>query len=194
MTKLLIVDVQKDFCENGALACQGGWTTARRVSNFLEGFAEVRGAYTEIIASRDYHLADSTNGGHIAIPPDEPDYVDVWPPHCVAGTSGAEYALEFPEGLEVTHIVKGYGVPAYSALEGHHMASDVEWDPAATLEHGEEYDVCGIATDYCVKASVLGLLERGIKVNVLQDMCVGVTQEGHDRAIQEMRMAGANIR
>lgn len=191
MTKLLIVDVQADFCEGGALPCEGGWRTARRITNYLAGHVANLPVYTEVIASRDFHRPDDDNGGHFS---DDPDYVDTWPPHCVAATDGADYAFDNEARLPITHIVKGFGEPAYSALEGD-RALDPDPDSSRWApDIREDYHVCGIATDYCVKQTVLDLLKAGARVTVLKDLCVGVTREGHEAALLEMQDAGANLR
>ncbi|MGY5764243.1 isochorismatase family protein [Brachybacterium sp. DNPG3] len=119
-TMLMIVDVQNDFCEGGALAVAGG----RRVAAALAQFVRDRGEeYDRILVTQDWHRPGSDNGGHIALPPEEPDYVDSWPVHCIAGTTGAllhpqlrDLVRELGERIEVVH--KGYGEPAYGALEG----------------------------------------------------------------------------
>src|SRR5690606_22254312 len=82
---LLIVDVQNDFTEGGALAVAGGDAAASGISDLLAAQA---GDYAVIIASRDWHDADSDNGGHFST---APDYTDSWPVHCVADTEGAAY-------------------------------------------------------------------------------------------------------
>ena len=111
---LLIVDVQNDFTEGGALGVAGGDAVAEAVTAHLAAHA---GEYALIVASRDWHDAGSDNGGHIALE-GTPDFVDSWPVHCVAGTSGADY----DPGLDTTavthHVKKGQGVPAYSLFEG----------------------------------------------------------------------------
>ena len=87
MTKaLFIVDVQNDFTERGALGVDGGDEVAARITRFLAAHA---GDYEIVVASRDWHDGDNDNGGHFAS--GEPDFIDTWPPHCVAGTYGAEY-------------------------------------------------------------------------------------------------------
>lgn len=80
---------------------------------FLAGHA---GDYELIVASRDWHDADGDNGGHFAS--GEPDYVDTWPVHCVAGTEGADYDPGFDTGAVTHHVKKGQGKPAYSLFEG----------------------------------------------------------------------------
>ncbi|MCR2828585.1 isochorismatase family protein, partial [Microbacterium sp. zg.Y909] len=82
---LFIVDVQNDFTEGGALGVAGGDAVAVAISRHLAASAD---QYALIVASRDWHDADGDNGGHFAA--GEPDFVDTWPVHCVAGTEGAE--------------------------------------------------------------------------------------------------------
>ncbi len=84
---LLIVDVQNDFCEGGSLACVGGAAVAAGVTEYLKAHKQ---DYDYVIASRDWHDADNTNGGHFAAAGADPDWVVSWPVHCVAGSQGAE--------------------------------------------------------------------------------------------------------
>jgi nicotinamidase/pyrazinamidase len=73
---LLIVDVQSDFCEGGSLAVEGGALVATKITNYLDS-----SSYDLIIASRDWHDADSDNSGHFSQPDSAPDYINSWPPH-----------------------------------------------------------------------------------------------------------------
>src|SRR6478752_5601992 len=84
---LFIIDVQNDFTEGGALGVDGGAAVAAALTRYL---AEHRDEYTVVLASRDWHDGDSDNGGHFATDA-EPDFVETWPVHCVAGTNGAAY-------------------------------------------------------------------------------------------------------
>ena len=112
-TALLIVDVQNDFTEGGALGVVGGASVARRVTEYLASDAE----YDLVVASRDWHDADNDNGGHFATA-GPPDFVTTWPVHCVAGTTGAEYHPDLVADAVDVHVRKGQGVPAYSMFEG----------------------------------------------------------------------------
>src|SRR4028119_5171 len=78
---LLVVDVQNDFCEGGSLAVDGGAAVAAAISDHMR---TADGEYGHVVATRDHHIDP---GGHFA---EQPDYLDTWPPHCVAGTEGAE--------------------------------------------------------------------------------------------------------
>src|SRR5918994_1300480 len=101
---LIVVDVQNDFCEGGALAVDGGSAVARAVTGYLADQAD---RYAMVVATRDWHAPlPDTNAGHFAVDA-PPDFVTTWPVHCVAGTAGAEYhpALTLPPGT--VHVRKG---------------------------------------------------------------------------------------
>jgi nicotinamidase/pyrazinamidase len=182
---LLIVDVQNDFTEGGALAVEGGDAVAAGVTRYL---ADHSGEYALIIASRDWHDAEGDNGGHFAN--GEPDFVDTWPRHCVVGTSGAEYDPWFDTSAVTHHLKKGQGRPAYSLFEG-------ETDDGITAahlltEHGiSSVDVVGIATDHCVRASALDAIAHGQRVRILTGLIAGVAPESSEAALAELAHAGA---
>lgn len=183
---LLIVDVQNDFTEGGALAVEGGDSVAQGVSAFL---AEHAGDYVAIVASRDWHNADGDNGGHFA---ETPDFVDSWPVHCVAGTAGADYDPLLDVAAVTHHVFKGQGKPAYSMFEGHTEAGDTVTHVLAELGV-TSVDVVGIATDHCVRASALDAIEVGLDVRVLTSLVAGVAPEPSERALAELGHAGAAI-
>ncbi|MGV9769638.1 isochorismatase family protein [Microbacterium sp. NPDC003461] len=183
---LLVVDVQNDFTEGGALGVDGGDAVAEGITRLLAERAE---EYALIIASRDWHDADSDNGGHIA---EQPDFVDTWPVHCVAGTPGAEYDPLLETAAVTHHVKKGQGKPAYSMFEG-------VTDEGATVgdlltEHGiVEVDVVGIATDHCVRASALDAISHGQRVRILTDLVAGVAPEPSEAALAEIVHAGGEL-
>ena len=181
---LLIVDLQNDFTEGGALAVAGGDAVASAVSDLLAARA---GDYSVIIASRDWHDADGDNGGHFS---DQPDFVDSWPVHCVAGTEGAEYDPLLATDAITHHVRKGQGVPAYSMFEGN--TEDGTSTAEVLAAHGvTEADVVGIATDHCVRASALDAIAHGVRVRVLTDLTAGVGEDSSERALAELAHAGA---
>jgi len=185
---LFIVDVQNDFTEGGALGVDGGAAVAAGVTAFLQEHAD---EYEVIVASRDWHDADNDNGGHFATD-DEPDFVESWPRHCVAGTPGAEYHPAFDTSRVTFHVRKGQGVPAYSLFEG-------RTEEGATVheileERGiHTIDVTGIATDYCVRASALDALAHGQHVRVLTSLVAGVAETSSQAALAELAHAGAEL-
>ncbi|WP_430592294.1 isochorismatase family protein [Humidisolicoccus flavus] len=188
MTKaLLIVDVQNDFTEGGALATTGGAAVAAAITEFVQSTA---GDYSLVIASRDWHDAENSNGGHFA--DDAPDFVETWPVHCVADTAGAEYHPELDVTLVDVHIEKGQGRPAYSAFEG--TTRDEETLTEILGEQGvTELDIVGIATDYCVKASALDAARLGLQVRVFDELTSAVAAESRATAITEMQAEGIEV-
>jgi nicotinamidase/pyrazinamidase len=185
---LFIVDVQNDFTEGGALGVEGGAAVAAGVTAFLREHAD---DYEVIVTSRDWHDPDNDNGGHFATD-DEPDFVESWPRHCVAGTPGAEYHPAFDTSRVTFHVRKGQGVPAYSLFEGRTEAG------ATVHEILEErgihtIDVTGIATDYCVRASALDALAHGQHVRVLTSLVAGVAETSSQAALAELAHAGAEL-
>ncbi|MCR2812773.1 MULTISPECIES: isochorismatase family protein [Microbacterium] len=184
---LFIVDVQNDFTEGGALGVTGGDAVAAAISRHL---ADHAGEYALIVASRDWHAPDGDNGGHFAA--GEPDFVDTWPVHCVAGTPGAEYDPALVTEAVTHHVKKGQGAPAYSLFEG--TTDDGGTVAELLTAHGiVEADVAGIATDYCVRASALDAIEHGVRVRVLTDLIAGVAPASSDAALAELAHAGAEL-
>jgi nicotinamidase/pyrazinamidase len=183
---LLIVDVQNDFTEGGALAVVGGDAVATAVSAYLAAHAD---DYAVIVASRDWHHSEGDNGGHFA---DRPDFVDTWPVHCVAGTAGAEYDPLLVTDAVTHHVRKGQGVPAYSMFEG---VTDTGETVGAVLAAAGvlSADVVGIATDHCVRASALDAVGHGVHVRVLTDLVAGVGAESSAAALAELAHAGAEL-
>lgn len=184
---LFIVDVQNDFTERGALGVAGGDEVAGRISAFLAAHAD---DYEIVVASRDWHNGTGDNGGHFAA---EPDFVDTWPVHCVAGSYGAEYDEFFDTSGVTHHLKKGQGKPAYSLFEG--VAEDGRTATELLAEHGiVDIDLVGLATDYCVRASTLDAIEAGRRVRVFTDLIAGVHPESSERALAEIAHAGAELR
>ena len=186
---LLVVDVQRDFCEGGSLAVAGGAAVARRITAYL-GTAGSR--YATVVASRDWHHAADSNGGHFAWEGADPDFVDSWPVHCVAGTSGASYHENLDASLIDHHVEKGQGVPAYSMFQGisadRLLLSDL-------LQHKDidAVDVVGIASDYCCLATARDALAAGLSVRVLTDLQAGVAPTSTTAAYDELARLGATI-
>jgi nicotinamidase/pyrazinamidase len=176
---LLIVDVQKDFCEGGSLAVDGGADVAARIGPSAR-------AYNVVVATQDHH---EDPGPHFS---DQPDFVDTWPPHCVAGTPGADFHPALDRGRITAVFRKGRHAAAYSGFEG---ATDDGVGLAAYLvEHGvRAVDVVGIATDHCVRATALDAVRNGFEARVLIDLCAGVAPDTTAAALAALRAAGVVI-
>jgi nicotinamidase/pyrazinamidase len=186
---LLVIDVQNDFTEGGALGVDGGAAAAQAITDYLRAHPD---RYDVVFASRDWHHGDDDNGGHFATDA-EPDFVKTWPPHCVSGTPGAEYHPAFDASLVDVHVKKGQGVPAYSIFEG--TTEDGASFPAELDRLGvTDVDVVGIATDYCVRASALDALAAGRRVTVLEDLVAAVDPVTGAQALVDLASAGAAVR
>jgi nicotinamidase/pyrazinamidase len=185
---LFIVDVQNDFTEGGALGVEGGAAVAEGLTDYLREHAD---DYAVIVASRDWHDPDNDNGGHFATQA-EPDFVETWPVHCVAGTPGADYHPALDTAPVGYHVHKGQGEPAYSLFEGRTQSGTTVHE--ILEEHGiHTIDVAGIATDYCVRASALDALAHGQRVRVLTSLVAGVAPESSEAALAELAEAGAEL-
>jgi nicotinamidase/pyrazinamidase len=186
---LLVIDVQNDFTEGGALGVDGGAAAAEAITDYRRAHPD---RYDVVFASRDWHHGDDDNGGHFATDA-EPDFVTTWPPHCVSGTPGAEYHPAFNASLVDVHVKKGQGVPAYSIFEG--TTEDGASFPAELDRLGvTDVDVVGIATDYCVRASALDALAAGRRVTVLEDLVAAVDPVTGAQALVDLASAGAAVR
>ncbi|HEU4676390.1 MAG TPA: isochorismatase family protein [Motilibacteraceae bacterium] len=184
---LLVVDVQNDFCEGGSLAVTGGAAVAASVSEWIRSQGE---RYAAVVASSDWHVPGSDNGGHFHATGDDPDFVSTWPAHCVQGTAGADYHPALETELLTHHVRKGEGAPAYSMFEGVDQAG---LDLALLLKElgVRAVDVVGIATDHCVRATVLDARANGLDTQVLVDLTAGVAPRTTALAMVEMQEAGA---
>src|SRR5579875_3553364 len=143
---LVIVDVQNDFCEGGSLAVAGGAAVARAITGYLAG-AEGTG-YAHVVATQDYHIDPGS------------DFSATWPPHCVAGTPGAEFHPDLDVSRVEAVFRKGARSAAYSGFEGadeHGMALGAWLRERAITA----VDVVGIATDYCVRATATDAAAAG---------------------------------
>jgi nicotinamidase/pyrazinamidase len=176
---LIVVDVQRDFCEGGSLAVAGGAAVAAAISELLHSDH----GYAHVVATRDHHIDP---GGHFS---PAPDFVDSWPRHCEVGTPGVEFHddLGFRDFGAV--FDKGEYAAAYSGFEG--TSADgtglADWLRAHEVD---QVDVCGIATDYCVRATALDAADHGFTTTVLLDLTAAVAPERLDRTLADLATAG----
>jgi nicotinamidase/pyrazinamidase len=175
---LIVVDVQNDFCPGGALAVAQGDEVVAPLNKLIEEFLE-RGE--PVFKSRDWHPEKTR---HFAA------YGGTWPVHCVQNTKGAEFHPELIDDMHIRVISKGLGdEDSYSAFDGTDLALQLQRLGV------EEVWVGGLATDYCVKNTVLDALKEGFRVKTLKDAMRAVEVKPGDgaRAIAEMQNAGAEI-
>lgn len=186
---LIVVDVQNDFCEGGSMGVAGGAEVALRIGEELRRWHEdepSQRSYSHVVATRDHHVDP---GGHFA---ENPDFVDSWPAHCVAGTDGAAFHANLdPQPFDAV-FDKGAYQAAYSGFEG----SDRDGRNLADWlrDHGVTgVDVVGIATDHCVRATALDAVVAGFDTRVRLDLTAGVAKPTTVAAVAAMREAGADL-
>ena len=180
-TAFICVDVQNDFCEGGALAVSGGHGVAERIVAHLG-----QNSYSVIVATRDHHIDP---GAHFS---ESPVFVDTWPAHCVAGTRGAELAGDVGAVVFDDVFFKGQHSAAYSGFEG------VDGNGIGLAEYlvakcCDRVVVCGLATDYCVAATVRSALGLGFTTQIAIDLCAAVDPDRTTAVLAELVGAGAGV-
>jgi nicotinamidase/pyrazinamidase len=182
---LIVVDVQNDFCPAGTLAVTEGDQVIPVLNRLI---AEFDRAGLPVIATRDWHPRRTTHfnthGGQ-------------WPPHCIQGTTGAEFHRDLALGQSAVVVSKGAeeNADSYSGFDavdarGFRLADMLRAQGVKRLLIG------GLATDYCVKQTALDGLQQGFEVVVLEDAVRGVNLQPDDarQALEEMERAGAKVR
>ena len=174
---LLVIDLQNDFLPGGALGVASGHEVVAPINHLIALFQEQG---LPIIASRDWHPADHCSFAAQGGP---------WPPHCVAGTPGAEFTAELalPDDAIVVSKADTAAVDAYSAFAGTDLAAQLR------ARGVERVTVCGLATDYCVLNTVTDALEEGFDVTVVPEAMRAVDVKPGDgtRALDRMVARGA---
>jgi nicotinamidase/pyrazinamidase len=186
---LIVVDVQNDFCEGGSLAVAGGAQVAHDVAELLHHWTTrdpEAADYAHVVATKDHHIDP---GSHWS---SAPDFVDSWPVHCRVGTDGEAFHPNLdPQPFDAIFL-KGEHAAAYSGFEGRTVDGStlLDWLRAHEVT---DVDVCGIATDYCVKATAIDAAANGFVTRLLPQMCAGVSAETTEAALVEMRAAGVSL-
>lgn len=189
---LLIIDVQPDFCEGGALAVTGGNAVATAIAADI---AERRDSYSAIITTQDWHIEP---GGHFS---NTPDFIDSWPVHCVAGSDGAALHPHIAGLALDARFAKGRFTAAYSGFEARLL------DPSADQadESGEllgpwlrsrgitSVDLVGLAADHCVKATALDAAIEGFTTTVISPLTAAVAPQNLPEIHQTLRAAGVTV-
>jgi nicotinamidase/pyrazinamidase len=205
---LIIVDVQNDFCEGGSLAVAGGADVAGAISEYVDAH---HSEFDHVVATQDWHIDP---GAHFS---ETPDFKESWPPHCVAGTRGAELHPDLDTEYIQAYFQKGQFTAAYSGFEGLLAPEDAvptgdrqpgslpadadafaPADDAIGLDDWlqshdvEDVVVVGIATDYCVMATALDAVQAGYSVTVLRSLTAGIAEDLDD-AVAEMELGGVDV-
>jgi nicotinamidase/pyrazinamidase len=176
---LIVVDVQNDFCPGGSLAVAEGDEVVAPLNELMKEFLD-RGE--PVYKTRDWHPEKTK---HFAL------YGGTWPIHCVQNTPGAEFHPDLLNDPRITVISKGFDESAdgYSGFDGTQLAQLLR------DEGVNEVWVGGLATDYCVKQTIIDGVRNGFKVKALADAMrpVNVNPDDGKKAIDEMKDAGAEI-
>ena len=184
---LLIVDFQNDFTPGGALAVEHGDEIAPAINAIADRFPFV-------VATRDWHPANHGSFKGVEVDPEKWHGIDppgIWPVHCVQGTPGAELhpSLDRSKVDQVVDKAQDPYTQGYSSFHGGNLAEVLR-------EHDVDHVyIAGLATDYCVKNTVLDAVREGFDVTVVTDAIRGIDVKPGDseRAIEEMRRAGAEL-
>lgn len=171
MKVLLVVDLQLDFLPGGKLPIPNGDRVIEPIKAIAKRFR--KSPYSQIVFSRDWH-------------PLRTEHFNTWPVHCVQYTAGAAFPDNVYGGDWI--ISKGIFADDYSATDGIFDSFDMTFDEFF-IDKDVEFFVVGLATDVCVKATVLSLLGKGFVTYVLTDCVAGL--DNHDQALLEMQAAGA---
>jgi len=174
---LILVDVQRDFCSGGALPVPDGEKVIPVLNKYIEKFSK---AGALIVATRDWHPPN-----HMSFK----DYGGIWPSHCIQGTLGAEFHpdLKLPREVRIVSKATSADKEAYSGFDGTNLERELKDAGIKRVFVG------GLATDYCVKSTVLDALRLGFETILLVDAIKGVDAKPGDseRAIEEMVRNGA---
>jgi nicotinamidase/pyrazinamidase len=197
MKALIVVDVQNDFCPGGALAVREGDQIVPVINRILPRFDLV-------VATRDWHPRHhgSFAANHPGRQPGEVIELTglpqvLWPVHCVAGTPGAQLhpGLDRSRIDHVVHKGTDPAIDSYSGFFDNGRRAATGLDRLLRDHHIDEVYVCGLATDYCVKATALDAASHGFKTYLIEDASRGVELHPGDvqRAIEEMRANGVAV-
>lgn len=181
---LLIVDVQNDFCPGGTLAVKQGDKIIPVLNKYISYFRKHK---FPIFASRDWHPKITT---HFKL------YGGIWPVHCVQNTKGARFHFKLKLPRSAVILSKGMHPKkdSYSAFQAVDKKNQ-SFERILKNKKINELYVGGLATDYCVKASVLDALRKKLKTSVLTDAIRGVDLKSGDskKALREMTKSGASL-
>jgi nicotinamidase/pyrazinamidase len=186
---LIVVDVQNDFCEGGSLPVEGGAAVASDIGELLHHWTrqdDHATSYDVVVATKDHHFDTGTHWSK------QPDFVDSWPVHCRVGSDGEAFHPNLdPQPFDAIFL-KGEHRAAYSGFEGRTTGGQglADWLRAHRVQ---QVDICGLATDHCVRATALDAAREGFATRVLLDLCAGVAPETTEQALVQMQEAGISL-
>jgi nicotinamidase/pyrazinamidase len=176
-TALIVVDVQRDFCEGGALAASNTISLLQPLKKYIE---EARRSGALVVFTQDWHPQKhgsfQANGGP-------------WPVHCVAGQAGAELMppLRAEAGDVVIHKGVGVNGAGYSGFDETLLEKELHGNGITRV------GVTGIATEYCVRATALDAQKAKFETAVLEDLIRAVQDKDTPKTLTELRQAGVKV-
>lgn len=198
MKALILVDIQKDFCKNGALEVKNGDMVVPVANKLIDVFKE-KGDM--IIGTKDWHPAShksfavNSNGkiGEIGKLNGLPQVW--WPVHCVQNENGSKFHAELRPIENIIYKGENPEVDSYSAFFDNGKKYKTSLDELLKKNNIDTLYIMGLATDYCVKFTVLDALELGYKIYLIEDGCRGVNifPDDSEKAVNEMKDRGAVI-
>jgi nicotinamidase/pyrazinamidase len=187
---LVVVDVQNDFCEGGSLPVRGGAQVAHDIAEVLRHWVlrdPQAPDYAHVVATKDHHVSP---GDHWS---ETPDFEDSWPVHCQVGTDGEAFHPNLdPQPFDAIFL-KGLREAAYSGFEGRSIVGDLPLADWLRRHEVTDVDVCGIATDYCVRATALDAVANGFATRVLPGLSAGIAPDSTEAALADLRDAGVGV-
>ncbi|MDL2227296.1 bifunctional nicotinamidase/pyrazinamidase [Bacteroidales bacterium OttesenSCG-928-K03] len=178
MNTLLVVDVQNDFLPGGQLGINNA-------DSIIEKINEITKLFDYCIFTKDWHPANHSS------------FINIWPKHCIQYSSGAEFSKNLIVPKDAIIIYKGMDnvIDSYSAFFDNDKTSETPLNSILLSKKVDTIYICGLATDYCVKYSVMDALSLGYKTYVIADLtrAVNVCPNDYETAIEEMKNAGAII-
>ena len=196
MKTLVIIDVQNDFLKNGSLEVPYG-------NEVIEPINQIMKNYELVVATKDWHPLD-----HISFASNHPgkkigDIVKVdnldqmlWPDHCIQESKGSD----FPETLNYTKIKKIFckginsQIDSYSGFHDNGKIRSTGLSNYLKTNNVTSIDYVGLATEYCVKFTVLDSIEEGFKTSVILNGIKGINLEESNKALKEMKSIGIDLR
>lgn len=199
MKALLLVDIQNGFCPGGNLPVPDGEKIVPVANRLIE-----EGGYDVIVASQDWHPEGhgSFASQHPGKRPFEMGELCgqpqmLWPDHCVQGTSDAEFHpdLKIDDIDYIQQKGENPAIDSYSAFRDNDKAAVTGLAGYLRAQQIKELDICGLATDYCVKFSALDAVEMlpGVQICFIEDASRGIDPKGVKAAIEEMRQKGVGV-
>lgn len=196
MHALLVIDIQNDFCPNGALAVAGG-------NEIIAGINAMMGQFDAVVLTQDWHTAGHSSFASTHVGTAPYDMMEMpygpqvlWPDHCIQGTQGAAFHPVLETDWADLIIRKGYNpaIDSYSAFFENDHKTSTGLEGYLRTRGISEVTLVGLALDFCVNYSAVDAAQLGFKSHVRTDLCRAIDLNGSlDEAISAMTSAGVTL-